>query len=330
MSPDPKQTAKKALNRVEKMLRRGDADADDTGVELEDAGHGAAAGSQPGIDTTGPTRLYDAYVFDLDGTIFLGDEAMPGAGRTIEMIRQLDRPVRFVSNNATLDPDGVVAKLAALGVDIKREEFTNTVISTVAWLRANHPQAVVFPIAEEPLKHALAEAGIAMSQNPEEIDIVIASYDRTFDYRKLQIAFDAIWFHKRAFLVATNMDTFCPYPGGRGEPDAATIVSAIETGTGTKLVQNLGKPDAVLLEAALADLDADLSRSIMIGDRLGTDIKMANKAGMDSALVLTGDNTLAEAESVKKKQRPDFALSRLDHIIPEYIREQMGWLDSDS
>src|SRR5699024_6799826 len=142
---------------------------------------------------------------------------------------------------------------------------------------------------------ALAGAGIAMSEDPAEIDIVIASYDRGFDYRKLQIAFDAIWFHERAFLVSTNPDRYCPYPGGRGEPDAAAVIAAIEACTGTPLVKNVGKPDPGMLRAALAGLEVDLRRCLMIGDRLDTDIAMAVAAGMPSALVLTGDSTAEEA-----------------------------------
>ena len=79
----------------------------------------------------------------------------------------------------------------------------------------------------------LDAAGIRRSENPAEIDIVIASYDRTFAYRKLQIAFDAIWYERRAFLVSTNPDRYCPFPGGRGEPDCASITAAIEACTRT-------------------------------------------------------------------------------------------------
>ncbi len=102
------------------------------------------------------------------------------------------------------------------------------------WLSQNHPDATVFPISEKPLKRALKEASIRISEREEEIDIVVASYDRTFDYHKLQIAFDAIWYHKRARLVTTNPDRYCPFPGGRGEPDAAAIVAAIEACTGAR------------------------------------------------------------------------------------------------
>lgn len=278
---------------------------------------------------TSPEKLYDAYVFDMDGTIYLGDHLLPGAKRLIEGLRALDRPVRFLSNNPTKDPQQYLEKLEKLDIPTPVEEIANTVVTTTRWLAANHPDAVVFPISEEPLKRALAAAGITMSENPEEIDIVIASYDRSFDYRKLQIAFDAIWFHKRAFLITTNPDRYCPFPGGRGEPDAASIVAAIEACTGTTCVANMGKPEAIMLGAAIGDLDVDPTNCMMVGDRLMTDIGMAIKTGMASTLLLTGDSTLAEAEELDESEQPTYVLERIDHLIPEKIRLEWGWSDSD-
>ncbi len=155
---------------------------------------------------TSPEKLYDAYVFDMDGTIYLGDHLLPGAKRLIEGLRTLGKPVRFLSNNPTKDPHQYLAKLEKLDIPTPVEEIANTVVTTTRWLKANHPDATVFPISEQPLKNALAAADIKMSENPEEIDIVIASYDRTFEYRKLQIAFDAIWYYKRAFLITKPVE----------------------------------------------------------------------------------------------------------------------------
>ena len=84
--------------------------------------------------------------------------------------------------------------------------------------------------------------------DPSQIDLVISSYDRTFDHRKLQIAFDALWFHRRARLVATNPDRFCAFPGERGEPDAASITAAIVACTGTECEAVFGKPERGLLD----------------------------------------------------------------------------------
>lgn len=271
-----------------------------------------------------PKELYDAYVFDLDGTIYLGEDLLPGAKQLILGLRERGIPVRFLSNNPTKDPVSYVKKLERLGLPTPLSEITNTVVTTTRWLVKNAPDAVVFPIAEQPLKDALARAGIRMSKNPTEIDIVIASYDRTFTYRKLQIAFDAIWFHKQARLMTTNPDRFCPYPGGRGEPDAAAVIAAIEATTGATCERNFGKPDPSMLEAALGGLDVRVERCIMVGDRLSTDIRMAVDAGMPSALVLTGDSTAEDVLELDPDLRPTFVIEAIDRLIPTSRPEVEG------
>ena len=232
---------------------------------------------------------YDAYLFDLDGTLYLGDELLPGAERTVRALRERGKVIRFLSNNPTKSPEQYADKLTRMGIPAKVEEITTSIVTTLWWLRAHHPDAVLFPIGEEPLCEALSGAGFALSDDPEEIDIVIASYDRGFTYSKLQIAFDALWFHKRAILIQTNPDRYCPFPGGRGEPDAAAITAAIEACAQVRCQASMGKPSPLMLEAALAGLDIPLQRCLMTGDRLGTDIRMALDAGMDAALVFTGE-----------------------------------------
>ena len=276
-----------------------------------------------------PTALYDAYVFDLDGTIYLGDHLLPGAGRMIRELRRRGIPTRFLSNNPTKDPDQYAVKLAGLGLPTPLDDIANTVVTTTRWLTQHHPDAVLFCISEEPLKKALREAGFRLSEDPSEIDIVVASYDRGFDYRKLQIAFDAIWFHKRAFLIQTNPDRFCPFPGGRGEPDCAAMTAAIEACTGVKCRINLGKPSRLMLTEAMSGLHADVSNSVMVGDRLQTDIAMALDTGMVSALVLTGEATAADAAALEPRDRPTYVLDRVDHLIPQSIWDELGWAEDD-
>src|SRR5690625_2225031 len=131
-----------------------------------------------------PTRLYSAYLFDLDGTVYLGDRLLPGARETVLGLRDAGIPVRFLSNNPTKNPAEYAQKLGQMGLPTPVEEITNTVVSTTRWLRANAPGAVVYPIAEMPVIDALRAAGIAISDDPRRIDIVLASYDRTFTYAK--------------------------------------------------------------------------------------------------------------------------------------------------
>lgn len=277
--------------------------------------------------TTGtlPERIYDAYIFDLDGTIYLGEELLPGAKRMLQYLRAAGKRVVFLSNNPTLDRGMYMAKLTKLGIEVSPADIVNSVVSMVSWLGREHPGKVVYAIAEEPLISALADAGIRMSSNPDEIDIVVASYDRGFEYSKLQIAFDALWKRPSTILVATNLDRYCPFPGGRGEPDAAAIVAAIEACAGVTCVANAGKPGVIMLQTVTAALGLRADQCLMTGDRLYTDVKMAVDAGMDSALVLTGDADLEMVLDTVASDRPTFILTSVDQVIPASHRADLGW-----
>ncbi|MFI7481510.1 HAD-IIA family hydrolase [Kocuria sp. M1R5S2] len=271
--------------------------------------------SAPGAGRAAPARMYDGYLFDLDGTVYLGDELLPGAHELITALREQGRQTLFLSNNPTKDPQMYAEKLGRLGLPTPTSHIVNTVVTMAAWLRRETPGASVFVIGEEPLVRAIRDAGLLITDRPEEIDVVVASYDRGFDYRKLQIAFDALWMHRRARLVTTNPDAYCPFPGGRGEPDAAAVVAAIEACTGVRCEVNVGKPAPVMLRTALDILGLPASSCVMVGDRLYTDIAMAVDAGVDSALVLTGESTRETAEAVAPDRRPTYVLERIDELL---------------
>jgi ribonucleotide monophosphatase NagD (HAD superfamily) len=120
--------------------------------------------------------------------------------------------------------------------------------------------------------------------------------------------------------VATNPDRYCPFPGGRGQPDAGAIVAAIEACTGVRCTAITGKPDPYMLASALAVLDLPAEDCLVTGDRLYTDIRMARAAGMPSALVLTGETTPETLQAAGPDERPDFVLDRLDALLPEDVR----------
>jgi HAD superfamily hydrolase (TIGR01450 family) len=263
-----------------------------------------------------PTEFYDAYLFDLDGTIYLGDELLPGARELLEVLRSKGIQRVFLSNNPTKSPEMYLEKLARLGIEAHPHEILNTIISTVGWIQKNRPDAKVFPISDPPLIAALEAAGIAISDNPAEIDLVIASYDHSFDYRKLQIAFDTLWKHGRGELITTNPDRYCPFPNGNGEPDAAGIVAAIEATTGVKCSFNMGKPDQIMIDVALGRLNATKERSIMVGDRPTTDIKMAANAGIHSALVLSGESEGLKFDAKAAGVQPTYVLNQIDELLP--------------
>ena len=260
-------------------------------------------------------RLYDGYLFDLDGTIYLGNELLPGAHRLVTSLREMGRRTLFLSNNPTKDPDMYAEKLTRLGIPTDPQDVVNPLVTVAAWLRREAPGSRVFVLGSEPLQRAVVAAGCELSEDPEQIDVVIASYDTSFDYRKLQVAFDTLWQHRRARLVTTNPDAYCPMPGGRGEPDAAAVVAAIEACTGARCEVNLGKPDPVMLRTALDVLGLPASDCVMVGDRLYTDVAMAVDAGIDAALVLTGESTREMVAALPVERRPRYVLDGVGQLL---------------
>lgn len=254
--------------------------------------------------------MYSAYLFDLDGTIYLGDTLLPGAAETIAALRAAGRRTIFLSNNPTKTRQQYAAKLTQMGIPTPVDDIVNSSFVLVHWLRQAAPNARLYVVGEEPLMRDLHEAGFQFSEQPGEIEIVVASFDRTFVYHKLQVAFDAI--RAGARLVATNPDRYCPVPGG-GEPDAAAIIAAIEACTGTVCDPIVGKPSPIMVEMILSLLDLPPDRCMMVGDRLETDITMGINAGMATCLVLTGDATREKLAA--SGLQPTLVLEQIDGLL---------------
>lgn len=258
-----------------------------------------------------PTQFYDAYIFDLDGTVYLGNTLLPGAGETIQTLRAQNKRTVFLSNNPTHTRFQYAEKLTRLGLPTPPADIINSSVVMVDFLKHEMPEARLFVIGEKPLCDDLTDAGFTLTENARETDAVIASFDRTFVYRKLQIAFDAIRAGARFF--ATNADRYCPVPGG-GEPDAAAIIAAIEACTNTRIQAVVGKPSGYMTNAILNLLQISPARCIMTGDRLETDVQMGLNAGMASALTLTGATTREAAR--ESSIHPTFVIESLADLIP--------------
>lgn len=253
---------------------------------------------------------FDGYVFDLDGTIYLGEHPLPGAAETIATLRAAGRQVVFLSNNPTRTCAQYAAKLTSMDIPTEPAQVINSSFVMARWLAHEAPGSRVFVVGEQPLKDDLVAAGFRLVERAGEIDVVIASFDRTFEYRKLQIAFDAI--RAGARFVATNPDRYCPVPGG-GEPDAAAVIAAIEACTATRVEVVVGKPSPIMVEVVAETVGLPLERCVMVGDRLETDIAMGQTAGMATALVLTGATT--RALLAESPVQPDYVLERIDALL---------------
>ncbi|MDI6773380.1 MAG: HAD-IIA family hydrolase [bacterium] len=269
------------------------------------------AGSM-GLVVRRPDRLYAGYAFDLDGTVYLGEILLPGAERTVASLRAAGRPIVFLSNNPLRSREEYAAKLTRLGIPAEPGDVINSSYVLVRHLSATAPGARLFVIGEDSVRSELESAGFVLTDSPREVEIVVACFDRTFDYRKLQVAFDAI--RSGARFVATNRDAYCPTPEG-GLPDCGAVIAAVEAATGHPVEEVVGKPSPIMGRVLAERLGLRPDGCLIAGDRLETDIAMGRASGMATALVLTGVTTAGAAMTADPQ--PDFILERLDQLLQD-------------
>jgi arabinose operon protein AraL len=225
------------------------------------------------------------WLFDLDGTVYLGEALLPGAAETIAALRGDGRRVAFLSNKPLYTRADYAEKLTRLGIPTSRDEVINSSIVLARHLQSLDPGAPVFVIGEPPLIGELRAHGFEVRPDADVRWVVIA-FDRTFDYAKLNTALQAVRRHD-ARLIATNPDRTCPVEGGE-IPDCAGMMAAVEAVTGKAVEAVVGKPSPIILQSALETLGVAARDCAIVGDRIETDIVMGKRLGLATVLVLSG------------------------------------------
>ncbi|MBM3127476.1 MAG: HAD-IIA family hydrolase [Chloroflexi bacterium] len=250
------------------------------------------------------------FIFDLDGTVYLSERALPGAVETIATIRARGLECVFISNKPLEPASAYAAKLTRLGIPATPNDVITSVRVLIAYLRDHAPDARIFVIGEPPLWDEMRRAGLRLTDDPAQIEYVVAAFDRTFDYRKLNIAFQAIKFHG-AHFIATNADKSCPVDGGE-IPDCAGVIAALEATTGRKVEFVAGKPSPLIIQTGVAQMGVRVEECLIVGDRLETDIAMGRAAGARTALVLTG--VTRREHLAHAAVQPDYVLENIGEI----------------
>lgn len=251
------------------------------------------------------------FIFDLDGTVYLGERMIDGAAEAIQALRERGDKIVFLSNKPIATRSSYVRKLNKMGIPADLSDVLNSSLIVARYLkkrlRANQR---VFVIGEKPICDELLEHGIRLTENSEEAECIVLSWDRQFTYEKLNLLYQAAV--RGTYIVASNPDFTCPLDGGQ-IPDTGTFIAALEAATGKPIDDVVGKPSPVAAEAAIQQLGLDAADCYMVGDRLETDIKMGNDAGMNSVLVLTGVSTLEMAK--QSTDKPKYILPSISSLI---------------
>jgi arabinose operon protein AraL len=250
-----------------------------------------------------PRLPYRGWLFDLDGTIYLGERLIPGADTAIAALRGAGRRVAFLSNKPLQTRAEYAAKLTRLGVPAAPDDVINSSLVLARYLRDRDPGAPVFVIGEPPMLDEMRAHGFEVRPD-ERVRWVVIAFDRTFDYAKLNVALQAV--KQGARLIATNPDRTCPVEGGGEIPDCAGMIAAVEAVTDRKVEAIVGKPSPIILEVALAALGVPARDAAIVGDRIETDIVMGRRLGLGTVLVLSG---------VTRADDPRIAAVAPDHVV---------------
>jgi HAD superfamily hydrolase (TIGR01450 family) len=259
-----------------------------------------------------PPRLYAGYALDLDGTVYLGDDLLPGAAETVLGLRAAGARVVFITNKPLSTSEEYAAKLTSLGIPAAAADVVTAIDALVLYLEERHRDRSLLLLSEEAVRRRLVAEGFTVTVEPAEAGVVVVSFDRTFSYAKLHAGFRAV--HENgAAIVATNPDPYCPMPEG-GLPDCAAMLAALEACTGARAEAVVGKPSRYMADALLRRLGVDAADVAVVGDRLSTDVAMGQSIGAAGILVLTGATDAAAASG--NGVAPDHVLETIRELLP--------------
>lgn len=241
---------------------------------------------------------YRAFMIDLDGVVYLLNEPIPGAREAIWQVQERELPFVFLTNNSASTPEQYVQKLAKFEIIIAPEQIVTSSQAVGRYLDLNYETSgqTAFVIGETGLIFELEARGLRLLETGEAgvAGFVFVGMDRNFDFEKLKAAVIAI--RNGADFIAANADKTYPTPEGLW-PGAGSIVAAVATGSG-KEPYVAGKPNPIMVEVALDRMGTEASETLLIGDRLETDILAGIEAGIDTMLVLTG---ISRAEEIEER-----------------------------
>jgi len=257
-------------------------------------------------------RFFKGYLFDLDGTIWMTGQLVPGAQKTVATLRARGYRLVFLTNNSDGTREMFAQQLSDLGVPATPGEIVGTAFVMARYLRTHAPGSGCYVIGADPLREGLVRAGMVLRDRPADIDYVVLGIDRDFSYHKLQTAFEAI--RAGARFVATNPDPYVPTANG-DLADIGALIAAIEVASGHKLDLMMGKPNPYIVEVALEAIGLPCEECLMVGDQLGTDVLAGKRASVPVALFLRDPRV--RAQLADWPEPPDFGLESLFELMVE-------------
>jgi NagD protein len=227
-------------------------------------------------------RTKSGFICDMDGVIYHGNQLLPGVVEFVNWLHAEQKKFLFLTNSSERSPRDLHHKLKRLGLDVGEDHFYTSALATAAFLASQHPNGTVYVIGESGLTNALYNAGL--TNNDINPDYVVVGESHDYTYERICRAVKLVM--KGAKLIGTNPDLTGPVEGGIA-PATGALMAPIELATGSKAYY-VGKPNPLIMRNALKKLGCRREETVIIGDRMDTDIIAGVESEIETILVLTG------------------------------------------
>lgn len=251
------------------------------------------------------------YLFDMDGTLYLGERLYDFTIELLETIKSTGRRYLFMTNNSSKSVEDYVKKLAKLGITATREDFITSSQATAYYLKRHYPNHRLYVCGTQSLKRELEREGFIVTENLADVDCIVMGFDTELTFKKLEDVSRMLLTRENLPYIATNPDYVCPTEFG-SVPDCGSVCDMIFNATGKRPVV-IGKPSPLMPELAMARHGYTKEETAVVGDRIYTDVKSGLNAGITGILVLSGETT--PEILAKSEDKPHLVLENASAII---------------
>lgn len=247
------------------------------------------------------TKLRDKRLFllDMDGTIYIGDRLFDGVPEFLRHVRAMGGRYLFLTNNSSRGVEGYMEKLRRMGIETTRDDYLTSVDATVRYLRETLPGKTCYVFGTDSFLAQLDGAGIPVTRDREQAEVLLCGFDTELTFQKLEDA--CILLNRGVPFVATNPDWVCPTWYG-SVPDCGSVCRMLTTATGREPTV-IGKPRPQMALLAMERTGFSPEQTVLLGDRLYTDVACGVNAGIDTVFVLSGEGTMADIDTYQIDHR---------------------------
>ncbi|MFA5688620.1 MAG: HAD-IIA family hydrolase [Kiritimatiellales bacterium] len=254
-------------------------------------------------------RSKNAFICDMDGVIYHGSRLLPGVLEFVQWMQNENKKFLFLTNASARTPRELDQKLARMGLDVDESHFYTSALATAAFLASQKPNGSAYVIGDAGMIHALYDVGYSINDtNP---DYVVVSESANYDYARISQATRLV--NEGAKLIGTNPDLTGPTEGGVLVPATGALLAPIELATNCKAYY-VGKPNPLMMRHALKHLGIRREETVIVGDRMDTDIIAGIEAEISTVLVLSG--VTRPADLARFAYRPQYTLNGVGDIVP--------------